>query len=266
MKLPALLAALGLATLAAIPAFAQEAAVKAELKKRVPEAPVDSIQKVPYGGLYEVVIGGEIYYTNDKADFLVAGSIIDLKTKENITEARLRQVNAIKWDTLPLDSAIKITRGNGSRKVAIFEDPNCGYCKRLERDLITMNDITVYVLLYPILSPDSVEKSKQIWCSADRGKVWMDHMVRDAAISGDAKCATPVDKILALGQSKRVQGTPTMIFENGDRIPGAMPLGEIEKKFAQIKVASSGAPEGAAPAFGGPVSTAPVNTAPASKK
>jgi len=263
MKLPALLAAIGLTALAAFPAAADEAAVKAELKKRIPEAPIDSLHRVPYGGLYEAVIGGEIYYTNEKAEFLVAGSIIDLKTKENITETRMRQVNAIGWNTLPLDSAIKITRGNGSRKVAIFEDPNCGYCKRLERDLMTMSDITVYVLLYPILSPDSVEKSKQIWCSADRGKVWLDHMVRDAAISGDAKCSTPVDKILALGQAKRVQGTPTIIFENGDRVPGAMPLADIEKKFAQMKVASSGAPEGAAPMFAPPAGGAAVSPAPA---
>ena len=247
MKISAFLAAFGAAALLCLPAHAQDAEhpakdtdrVKAELKKRIPEANVDTIRRVPYGSLYEVIVGGDIFYTDAKGEFLVAGSIIDLKTKENITEARMRQVNAIKWDTLPLDSAIKIVRGNGSRKVAMFEDPNCGYCKRMERDLQGVTDITVYVFLYPILSPDSVEKSKMVWCAADRSKAWLDHMVRDGAISGDSKCANPIDQILALGQSKRVTGTPTLIFENGDRVPGAIPAADLEKKFAEMKVAAN---------------------------
>ncbi|HEX3063618.1 MAG TPA: DsbC family protein [Usitatibacter sp.] len=241
MRISAFVAALGFA-LAAAAAYAQSDAdaIKAELRKKLPDAPaVDSVRKTPYGGLFEVVSGGEIFYTNDKADFILAGSVIDLKTRENVTDLRMRQVNMIKWDSLPLDQAIKIVRGNGSRKIAIFEDPNCGYCKRLERDLQGVTDITVYVLLYPILSPDSVTQSKAIWCSADPGKSWIDHMVRDTAVSGSSTCATPVDRILALGQAKRVHGTPTIIFENGERIPGAIPVSEIEKKFAQVKVAAA---------------------------
>jgi thiol:disulfide interchange protein DsbC len=241
MRISAFVAALGFA-LAAAAAYAQSDAdaIKAELRKKLPDAPaVDSVRKTPYGGLFEVVSGGEIFYTNDKADFILAGSVIDLKTRENVTDLRMRQVNMIKWDSLPLDQAIKIVRGNGSRKIAIFEDPNCGYCKRLERDLQGVTDITVYVLLYPILSPDSVTQSKAIWCSADPGKSWIDHMVRDTAVSGSSTCATPVDKILALGQAKRVHGTPTIIFENGERIPGAIPVSELEKKFAQVKVAAA---------------------------
>jgi thiol:disulfide interchange protein DsbC len=253
MKLSAFVAAFSLAAFMGLSAHAEDAdkgkadtdRVKTELKKRLPEAPVDTVRKVPYAGLYEVIVGGDIFYTDAKGEFLVAGSIIDLKTKENVTEARNRQMNAIKWDTLPLDQAIKIVRGNGSRKIAIFEDPNCGYCKRLERDLQGVNDLTMYVFLYPILSPDSVEKSKAIWCSADRAKLWVDHMVRDTAISGDTKCATPIDKILALGQSKKVQGTPTIVFENGERVPGAIPVADLEKKFADIKVAAN-APAAAA--------------------
>jgi thiol:disulfide interchange protein DsbC len=242
MKLTTLIAATGISVLVAFSAQAQQETdkMKAELQKKIPEATVESVHKIPYGGLYETVISGDIYYTNAATDFLVAGSIIDLKTSENITQRRMEQLSAIKWDTLPLDQAIKITRGNGSRKIAIFEDPNCGYCKRFERDLQGITDITIYVMLYPILSADSMEKSKAIWCAADPGKVWLDHMVRDAAISGDTKCATPLDKNLALGQSKRVRGTPTLIFENGDRIPGAIPAAELEKKFAQVKVAMSG--------------------------
>jgi thiol:disulfide interchange protein DsbC len=238
MRLSWFIAALSLAAFAGLPVHAQEIdRIKAELKKRIPEAPVDTVRKISYGGLYEVVVGGDIYSTDEKASFLIAGSIIDLKTKENVTEARMRQVNAIKFDSLPLDQAVKVVRGNGSRRVAIFEDPNCGYCKRFERDLMGVNDLTVYVFLYPILSPDSLDKSKLVWCSPDRAKAWLDIMVRDTAVSGSTTCATPLDQNLALGKEKRVTGTPTIIFENGERIPGAMPIADFEKKLAELKTA-----------------------------
>ena len=236
MRLPALLTSLAFAALASLPGNAQtptEQQIKAELKKQLPEANVDTVRKVPFGNLYEVVANGEIFYTDDKGSFILLGPIIDLKTKENVTDARLRQVNAVKFDALNFKNAIKIVRGNGSRRLAIFEDPNCGYCKRFERDLQGVSDITVYVFLYPILAPDSVEKSKAVWCAADRSKAWLDHMVRDAAITGATNCATPIDKILALGKEKRVTGTPTIIFENGDRVPGAMTLADFEKKLAE---------------------------------
>jgi len=235
-----IIAALGtaIACLAlAIPASAQQDLdrVRSELKKRVPEAPIESVRKLGYAGLYEVVIGNEVLYTDETASIMVVGSIVDLKTKENLTENRLRQVNKLDFAQLPFDSAIKIVRGNGSRKVAIFEDPNCGYCKRFERDLAGVNDITVYVFLYPILSEGSVVKSKAIWCSPDKGKAWMDVMVRDMAVSGDSTCSNPIDKNLAFGQGKRIQGTPTIIFEDGERVPGVMAMADFEKKLGSAK-------------------------------
>jgi thiol:disulfide interchange protein DsbC len=239
MKIARFAAALALAASFAVPAFAQqEEKVKAELKKRVPEAPVESVRKINFGGLYEVVAGGDIYYTDEAASFLIVGNIVDLKTKQNITEARMRQVNAIKWSDLPLEHAVKITRGNGSRKIAIFEDPNCGYCKRFERDLLGVTDITVYVFLYPILAADSVEKSKAVWCAKDQAKMWLDHMTRDTALTGDTSCANPIDKVLAMGREKRISGTPTIIFENGERVPGAMAISDFEKKLAESKAAA----------------------------
>jgi thiol:disulfide interchange protein DsbC len=142
-------------------------------------------------------------------------------------------VNRIAFDTLPLDQAIKIVRGNGSRKVAMFADPNCGYCKRFERDLLGVSDITVYLFLYPVLSPDSVQKSKAVWCAPDRGKAWIDYMARDMAVPVDTSCNTAViDKNLAWGKGKRITGTPTMFFEDGERIPGMIPVAEFEKKLA----------------------------------
>ena len=241
MRISALLASLGLAASLAMPVHAQVDMdkLKADLKAKMPDLPIDSVRKVPYGPLVEVVIGGnEIVYTDEKASFLIGGPLLDLKTKENITEARLRVVTAVKFDQLPLDDAIKIVRGNGSRKVAIFEDPNCGYCKRFERDLQGVTDITVYVFLYPILAADSAEKSKRVWCAPDKGKAWLDAMLRETVPTGDSSCTTPIDKNLALGQSKRINGTPTIIFENGERAPGAMQITEFEKRLAASKVAS----------------------------
>ena len=209
--------------------------VKAELRKKVTEAPIDVVRKVPYGGLYEVVVGSEIFYTDEKASFLLLGSIVDMKTRENVTELRMRQLNKVAFDQLPIENAIKIVRGNGSRKVAVFADPNCGYCKRFERDLIGVNDITVYYFLYPILSPDSVQKSKAVWCAPDKGKAWLDYMVRDMAVPADTSCSTPIEKILEWGKGKRIQGTPTMFFEDGERVPGAIAIADFEKKLAGAK-------------------------------
>lgn len=241
MKLTKLIATAALLAFAGSTALAQDAdAVKSALRKKFPDAPVDSVRKIPYGNLYEVTAGSEIFYTDDKTSYLFIGTLVDAKTKENVTEARLRQVNSVKFDTLPLDQAIKIVRGNGARRVALFEDPNCGYCKKFERDLQGISDITVYVFLYPILSPDSMEKSKQIWCSADRGRAWLDHMTKNAPVTGDAKCdTTTIDKLLAYGKEKRVSGTPTIFFEDGDRVPGAMPIAQFEKKIGGQKQAAA---------------------------
>jgi len=223
----------------AAPALAQQDAaaerVKAELKKKIPEATVDVIRKVPYGGLWEVVVGSEIFYTDDKASYLLLGSIVDMKTRENVTELRMRQLNRVAFDSLPFDNAVKIVRGNGSRRVAIFADPNCGYCKRFERDLLGVNDITVYLFLYPILAPDSVVKAKAVWCAPDRGKAWIDYMVRDLALPAETACATPIDKILEFGKGKRITGTPTIFFEDGERVPGAISMADFEKKLAAPK-------------------------------
>ena len=152
-----------LAVALALPALAQEEKVRAALKKALPDTPIDSVRKTPYGGLYEITLGGDVFYVDEKASFVLMGSLVDLNTKQNVTEIRQRELLKIDFDSLPLDHAFKIVRGNGSRKIAMFADPNCGYCKSFERDLLGVIDITVYVFLYPILSPDSVEKAKKVW-------------------------------------------------------------------------------------------------------
>jgi thiol:disulfide interchange protein DsbC len=236
MNMLKLLAALAVAASLPLQAQVTPEALKADLKKKIPEAPVESVRKTPYNGLWEVVAGGEIFYTDEKASFLSLGPIVDLNTRENVTEARLRQVNAINFSTLPFDAAIKIVRGNGARKIALFEDPNCGYCKRFERDLQGVSDITVYVFLYPILAPDSVDKSKAIWCAPDRGKAWIDAMVHDKLPPYEGRCQAPLDKNLAFGRDKKIHGTPTLVFENGERLPGAISVADLEKRFAEVKV------------------------------
>ena len=238
MRIPAFLAALALGFLLASPAGAQDVdKIKADLKKKFPDAAIENVRKTPYGGLFEVSGAGEVFYTDEKVSFLVLGSIVDTKTRENVTEARARKLSAVKFESLPLESAVKILSGNGLRKVAIFADPNCGYCKRFERDLIGVNDITVYVFLYPILSADSVNKSKAVWCSADKGKAWLDIMLKDVTPANEITCENPVDKLLAYGKDKRITGTPTLIFEDGERIPGAMPLAAFEKRIAEARIA-----------------------------
>jgi thiol:disulfide interchange protein DsbC len=238
MRILSSLAASCLALLMALPAFSQDLdRVKADLRKKFPDAQIETARKSGYGGLIEITGGGEVFYTDEKTSFLLLGSLIDTKTRENVTEARQRKLSAIKFDSLPFESAIKIVRGNGSRKVAIFEDPNCGYCKRFERDVAGLTDITMYVFLYPILSPDSAEKSKAIWCSADRSKAWLDYMLKDATPTGNASCETPLEKNLAFGREKRIGGTPTIFFEDGERVPGVMPIAAFEKRLADAKAA-----------------------------
>jgi thiol:disulfide interchange protein DsbC len=218
----------------AISAFAQDA-IKKELEKKFPEVKADRITKTTYGNLYEVFAGGEIFYTDENVTFLLLGSLVDAKTRTNVSELRLQKLNVINFNELPFDQAIKLVRGNGSRRIAIFEDPNCGYCKRFEQDVNTTDNITAYIFAYPILAPDSVEKSKSIWCSTNRLQAWQDQMLRGKAPTAAGSCDTPIEKVLALGRKMNITGTPTTFFEDGERISGALPKDRIEAKLAAVK-------------------------------
>jgi len=214
-------------------AIASEASVKAAMQKKYPQIPVESVIKTPLPGIYEVYANGQLIYTDEKVGYLfVNGSLIDVDKKTNLTEERMTRLTAIKFDQLPLDLAFKKVKGKGTRKVAYFADPNCGYCKRFEQSLAAIEDVTIYVFLYPILSPDSTEKSKAVWCSKDRVKAWDDLMLNGTAPAAAGNCATPIDKILAFGKQKNVTGTPTLFFSDGQRVPGAIPLEQIEQRLA----------------------------------
>ncbi|MEQ1519543.1 MAG: DsbC family protein [Usitatibacteraceae bacterium] len=209
--------------------------VKAELAKKYPEVKAERITKTTYGGLFEIFANGELIYTDEKVNFLFLGTLVDASTRTNVSEARLQKLTAINFNDLPFENAIKLVRGNGNRKVAIFADPNCGYCKKFEQDINTTENITAYIFAYPILAADSVEKSNSIWCSTDRLKAWQDQMLRGKPPTTKGTCETPTDKVLALGRKMNITGTPTTFFEDGERLSGALPKDRIEAKLVAAK-------------------------------
>ena len=232
--------ALALALLggAAGAALAQEAAIRKALAERLPTLPkIDEISKSPIPGLYEVRIGFEIYYVDEKGDHLINGSIIDTKTRTNLTDARIDKLTAVEFSALPVKDAIVYKQGSGARKLAVFADPNCGYCKRFERDLLTLKDVTIYTFVYPILGPDSNVKSRDIWCAKDSGKAWRSWMIDGVAptkVMGQCDTAA-LDRNVEFGRKYRVQGTPALFFEDGTRRPGALPAAEVEKLLATAR-------------------------------
>ncbi len=218
-------------------AQAQEATIRKNLTERIPQlAKIDEISKSPVSGLWEVRVNGtDILYTDSEGNFLIQGQIIDTRQKRNLTEERIDKLTAIDFDALPLKDAFTIVRGNGKRKVAVFEDPNCGYCKRFERDLQKVDNVTVYMFLYPILSADSTDKSRNIWCARDKGKAWTDWMVRDQQPQAASCDSAVLARNIEFGKKYKITGTPTLIFADGSRVPGAINTAQIEKFLADAK-------------------------------
>ena len=212
-----------------------ELKIKQILESRLrPGTKVDGVVKTPYWGLYEARIGTELIYTDPKVEFLFAGSVLDAKTMDNLTEERVNQLSAIKWDELPLANAVKQVNGTGKRQIAYFADPNCGYCKRFEQQaLAQLKDTTIHIFLYPILSPDSTVKAKSVWCSKDKLKTWNDWMIKGQAPTASGNCDNPIDANKALGERMNVRATPTVFLMNGQKVPGAIPLAQLEKLVAE---------------------------------
>ena len=215
-----------------------EATIKKLIEPRLGDGvKVDSVKETPYAGLYEINTGGDILYTDKNAQYLFVGHVFDAKTSQDLTKERISDVNRIKFSDLPLGSALKTVKGNGKRVIAVFEDPNCGYCKRFRQNALKeIDNVTVYTFMYNILSPDSIVKSRNIWCAPDRNKAWDDWMLNGKVPATVATtCANPHDKILALGQQLRVSGTPAIFFADGSRIPGAIDTKTLEQKLSTIK-------------------------------
>jgi thiol:disulfide interchange protein DsbC len=220
---------------AGAPMSADAAAVKKLLEQKFPGAGVTNVAKSAYFGLYEVQLDGQLIYTDAKATYVVVGSIYDATTKQNLTEARQRELNRVAWDSLPLDLAMKKVKGKGTRKLAIFSDADCPFCARLEKELKSVDDITIYTFLYPIdqLHPDSARKSKMIWCSPDRIKAWDDFFASGKLPDNKGECDNPLQATHALGEKLRVSATPTLVFADGSIIPGALPRDRLEAELAK---------------------------------
>lgn len=224
----------------ALVASAQEATIRKNLAERIPQLQsIDEVSRTPINGLYEIRVNGtDIFYTDAEGNYLIQGSLIDTRGRRNLTEERVEKLTAISFDALPLKDAFTIVRGNGKRRLAVFEDPNCGYCKRFERDLQKVDNVTVHLFLYPILGPDSLDKSRRIWCAKDPARTWSDHMLRDQApaAAAPASCdVTALARNVELGRKHKINGTPTLIFADGSRVPGAISAAQVEKFLADAK-------------------------------
>jgi len=218
---------------ASIPfAYAGEADIKSALQKKIPQlGQINQVGKSPVPGLYEVITQDHLFYTDENANFLIDGIVFDLKSMRNITEERSRKLFAIDFNQLPLELAVKKVKGKGERKIAIFTDPNCGFCRRLEKELMQIDNITIYQFLYPVF-PGSDEKVRAVWCSKDRVKAWDDMMQHDV-IPPAGNCETPTAKVLALGRKLKVNGTPALVFADGTINPGYLPAAELEKALTK---------------------------------
>ena len=213
-----------------------EQQIRSDLQKKIgSNTKIKSVSLSPIPGIYEVLVGNDVLYTDANSKYLIQGEIIEIATGKNITEQKQADLNRIKWSELNPANALKVVRGNGSRQLAIFSDPNCGYCKRLEKSLQQLDNVTIYTYLIPILSPDSAQKSKQIWCSADQQKTYIDWMINGVTPSGKSDCPNPLDKNMAFAKTYGITGTPTIFFIDGSRFPGAVQITDIEKKFSSLK-------------------------------
>ena len=220
----------------ALSATAGEAEIRKNLAARIPQfAKIDEVTKAPIPGLYEVRVNGfEIFYTDEQGNYLLQGNLIDVKERKNLTEERVEKLSQVAFDKLPGKDAIKIVRGNGKRRLAVFADPNCGYCKQFERDLTKIDNVTIQLFLYPVLGPDSVVKSRNIWCAKDKAKSWDDWMQRGVAPAAAECDTTALTRNREFGQKYNITGTPTLIFSDGTRAPGAIPAAQVEKQLAAL--------------------------------
>jgi len=211
------------------------AAVKQALEAKFPGAPISNVSRSPYFGLFEAQLDDRMLYTDGKVNYVIVGSVYDTATRTNLTEQRMKRLNRIAWDSLPLELAIKKVKGDGSRKLAIFSDADCPYCKRLEAEMKGLDNVTIYTFLFPIdqLHPDSARKSAMIWCSPDRIKAWDEWFDSGTLPDNAGDCATPIAQTALLGQKYHVNATPTLVFADGSITPGALTLDRLEVEMNQ---------------------------------
>lgn len=239
MRVPSILfASLFLATACS----AGDADIQKTLEVRFPGAKVKTVAASPIAGVFEVVMDdNQILYADAKADFIVVGEMLDTKTRKSLTREKQDELNKVSFSDLPLDNAVKVVKGNGSRRLAVFTDVDCPYCKKLEQELAKLDNVTIYSFLYPLpMHTDAPRKSKLVWCSADRGKAFADLMLKGKVPEGKADCDNPIETNLAFGAKLGIQGTPAMILADGKRIPGYLPAAELDKRLNQAAANATG--------------------------
>jgi len=222
--------------------MANEAVIRKAIAERMPNAPkVDEVRPAAMPGLWEIRIGNEVRYTDATGSFLIEGELFDLKAKKNLTEERITQLNRIDFASLPFKDALVWKNGSGKRRIAVFADPNCGYCKRFEKGLQELKDVTVYTFLIPILGGDSPEKTRAIWCAKDNTNAWLGWMLKgEQPAKAPASCDdAAIERNLALSRKIHVNGTPAILLEDGNRIPGAVGPVELEKRLQALAAPAS---------------------------
>ena len=229
--LTTLLATLLAVTLPACQAGEKE--IRQAIQTMAPGAKVTQISKTGVKGVSEVTIEGDqgpmVVYADEAGKYLLVGDLLDVKSRRNLTKERMEKLTEVKWDSLPLKDAIKVVRGNGQRKLAVFSDPDCPYCKKAEAEFAKLDNVTIYTFLYPLsFHPDAARKSKLVWCSKDRSQAWLDLMLKGQVPEGKATCDDPLEANLALGARLKVEGPPAIILANGKRIPGFVPAARLE--------------------------------------
>lgn len=232
-----LIAALGLSLMTMGLAHADIATLKANLQKNYPNITPQSIQPTPIKDIYEVYMDGEVVYTNDEARYFFIGNLVDLKNKVSLTEQRLQKLNKIDVKTLPLNQAIKHVKGNGKRVMYVFSDPDCPYCHALEEELKKVDNVTVYLFLYPLknLHPNAEAMAQKIWCSKDKYSAWENYVLDRKQPTGKESCTTPVQKNLELGEKLHIDGTPTFFLKDGQRISGARSADDINQLLDSVQ-------------------------------
>jgi thiol:disulfide interchange protein DsbC len=216
-------------------ALAQDAVIRKNLSSRLPQLQnIDEVRKTPMAGLFEVRVGTDVFYTDAKGNFLIQGELIDTVAQRNLTEERINKITAIDFSALPLADSFTIVRGNGQRHLAVFEDPNCSYCKRFERDLNKVDNVTVHLFLLPILGADSTEKAKNLWCAKDnKGQAWQDWMLREKPAAPGTCDTGALARNVEFGRKYKINGTPTIVFSDGTRVAGALDTQQVEMRIAQ---------------------------------
>lgn len=227
----------GIATLVLSISMAQanEASIRKVLGEKFPDAKIASIQKTPYSGLYEIYMDGQLVYADANAQYIFLGDVLDVKNRTNLTQARLSALNVVPLNQLPLNNALKAVKGKGERKLVVFSDADCPYCRKFEEELKKVDNITVYTFLFPIegLHPKAAQISRQVWCAPDKNKAWDEYMSSGKVPGNDGKCNNPIDENIKLGGKLGINGTPTIILSNGQRIPGMVPAAKLEELMAR---------------------------------